>query len=458
VLRALAAAAVLALSAASPGPARAEEARLSLPLARALAVEALRSGDTRLATDTARALLEADHQDAFAHFVLAQAARQQGRPHETRRAAARAFRHAGSDIRRFEAAHLAARGALEGGRLTFAQYWLRRATDVAPDDRTRELAVRDFHAVRRMSPLKWSLRFNVTPSSNVNNGAEDPLNVIDGVPVVGLLSPDALALSGVESSAQLRLRYRISESARQRTELTALSYHRRVRLSDEAKTTAPAARGSDYALDVLEAGLRHQRLAGEGRLVSVAAAAGDIRYGGDPYLDYGRLSLGLDTSAGRSGRISADLALEARRYDTAPDLPERRATLGFGYLRKMGAGDRLRAGLTLHANEIDSTTLRARGATLHLGYEFGRAFGPVTLSARLAAGVTEYPDYRVATIRVPGGRRDESLSATLDVAFQDITHAGFMPVVSVSAERTTSNVSRFETEAISVSFGIRSAF
>jgi hypothetical protein len=82
----------------------------------------------------------------------------------------------------------------------------------------------------------------------------------------------------------------------------------------------------------------------------------------------------------------------------------------------------------------------------------------VTVSANLAAGLRLYPDYRVATIPVPGGRRDESLSASLDIAFQDMTHAGFMPVVSLTAERTDSNVGRFETEALSIGFSIRSAF
>lgn len=449
----------LAVLLSGPGPARAEAVELSIPLARGLAEAAIRSGDFALAAQMAQALLAADPEDDFAHYVMAHAARGDARPRAARRSAARAFRYAETDGRRFEAAQMAARGALDAGQFTVAQYWLRRASDVAPTDQARAVAVRDFRAVRQMNPFNFQLRFSVAPSSNVNNGTEDALNVIDGVPVVGLLSPDALALSGTKFSTDFRARYRLHETAERRTELTARVFLRRVALSDEAKDLAPMARNGDYAFNVLEAGLRHDMALGErAGVLSLSGALGDITYGGDPYLDYARLDvLHVKPVAGR-GRLHYGLGLEARRYDVAPDRPERIAELSLGYAHALASGDRLSLGLSLRGNDVDSTTLLSRGVTARLGYDFGRAFGPVTLSAGLAASYTDYPDYRVATIRVPGGRQDESIAATLDFAFQDIQHAGFQPVVSLKAERTLSNVSRFETESVSVGFGFRSAF
>ncbi|WP_371059940.1 hypothetical protein [Rhodosalinus sp. 5P4] len=443
----------------SPGPARAEAAELSIPLARGLAEAAVRAGDVALATQMARALLDADPEDDFAHYVLAHAARAEDRPRAARRAAVRAFRYARSDGRRFEAAQMAARGALDARQFTVAQYWLRRATDAAPTDQARDVATRDFRAVRRMNPFNFQLRFSVSPSSNVNNGAEDALNVIDGVPVVGLLSPDALALSGVETTVDLRTRFRLHETARQRTELTGRAYLRRVALSDEAKRKAPMASNGDYALNVLEAGLRHDMALGPAAgMLRLSGALGDMAYAGDPYLDFARLTLAHVKPVADRGRLHYGLGLEARRYDRAADRPERIADLFMGYRHALASGDSLDFGVSLRANDVDSTTLLSRGITARLGYDFGRAFGPVTLSAAIAASYTDYPDYRVATIRVPGGRQDESLAATFDIAFQDIQHAGFLPVVSLKAERTLSNVSRFETDSVSVSFGIRSAF
>ena len=56
------------------------------------------------------------------------------------------------------------------------------------------------------------------------------------------------------------------------------------------------------------------------------------------------------------------------------------------------------------------------------------------------------------------GRRDRSWRVSATGALPDITYFGFVPEVTVTAERTESTVARYDTEALSLSFGIRSAF
>ena len=52
----------------------------------------------------------------------------------------------------------------------------------------------------------------MTPSSNVNGGADTPYNIIDGVPLVGTLSAGAQALSGWIGQTSLNVGYRLRRS------------------------------------------------------------------------------------------------------------------------------------------------------------------------------------------------------------------------------------------------------
>ena len=71
---------------------------------------------------------------------------------------------------------------------------------------------------------------------------------------------------------------------------------------------------------------------------------------------------------------------------------------------------------------------------------------------------TTYPDYRILFWSVPGGREDTRSSAEVNVSFDRLGYMGFTPTLKLSSERTLSNVSRFETDELSVSLGLRTAF
>ncbi|MEE4348327.1 MAG: hypothetical protein V2I53_16140, partial [Paracoccaceae bacterium] len=84
--------------------------------------------------------------------------------------------------------------------------------------------------------------------------------------------------------------------------------------------------------------------------------------------------------------------------------------------------------------------------------------GPARLSFALGAARSDFPDYAVGFILVPGGRQDETIFGSVEMLFEAFDYAGFVPSMTVRAQKTRSNVSRFDASEIAVSFGVRSRF
>jgi hypothetical protein len=138
--------------------------------------------------------------------VVARIRRAEGDIDGALEAARRANASADTDDERYAAAVELAAGNFVQERGLIAQFWLRRAAQVAPTEELREAAIRNFRAVRAQTPWSWSLGFSVVPSSNVNNGSRAETIEIAGLPFV--LSGDAQALSGLEATLTGSVRYR----------------------------------------------------------------------------------------------------------------------------------------------------------------------------------------------------------------------------------------------------------
>lgn len=93
-------------------------------------------------------------------------------------------------------------------RFMTAQFWLRRAVQVAPTPVLRRSAIQNYRAVAVVNPWTLWLLFGITPSSNVNNGSVSETLEIGDIDFV--LNPDAPALSGIESTIGLSLGYRLT--------------------------------------------------------------------------------------------------------------------------------------------------------------------------------------------------------------------------------------------------------
>ncbi|MDT8327332.1 MAG: hypothetical protein RQ750_08120 [Roseovarius sp.] len=435
--------------------ASAEPVQIGLAEADALAGQALVQNQPKLAYDLGKGLLEADPKNPRAHYYQALALAQVKAYGPAEKKAARAYWHAENDGQRFQAANLAAQVSFADQRLTGSQFWLRRAVDHAPNDVARAETVSAFQRVRARNPLRFDVRFSVTPSDNVNNGANSPLNVIDGVPVVGILSPSAQALSGVITSAQFSGSYRVAASEGRETRIKSRVNARRVDISDPVEGLS----GSDLSSTIAEVGVtQYLRGASDAVTWKFDLDGGRVWYAGDPLYDFARLSAQRHHKLGKRVFLSFGASAEEQQ-DEANRGADVTVLGGFGAIGlALSGGGRL--GLRLQYRDTDSSGVNRASQqwTGIASYQMGKAIGPALFEFSLGASRLDYNQYRVGFINVPGGRKDESVFGGLTATFNDLGYMGFVPTVSITSEKSSSNISRFDVAETSVTLGIRSEF
>ena len=442
------------------------EINMTLDQARNIGVAALEQGNPTLALQIGYGLLQADPNDAFAHYLIASAFRQQARPAAARRAAALAYRHAGTTPEKFQAAQLAARISVEEQRFTRAQVWLRRSLIHAPDPAFLPRIEEDYRRVRALDPLQLRFSFSIAPSSNVNNGSDSPYALIEGVPVIGIFDGLSQALSGVTAAADLALGYRLHRTQSSETRALARLYSSRVWLDNSSLALANSFPGADvsnedFAFSSAEAGLRHavrpDGMDGRG-LISADLVAGRSWYGGSPYQRFGRLGLSGGLSLTPATTLSVGAEMERRSFETSANRPIESLALRGTLAHGLDNGDRISLSLSWRDSQSDTRNAVNTRTAAYLQYAMAAPIGPARLSFALGAATSDFPDYAVGFIVVPGGRLDETVFGSVEMLFEAFDYAGFVPSMTVRAQKTRSNVSRFEASEIAVSFGVRSRF
>lgn len=435
--------------------ARAEPVTLSLAQTDALAGQALAQGRSRLAYDLSKGLLAADKHNPRAHYYQALALAQARAYGPAEKKAALAYWHAETDAQRYQAANLAAQLSFADDRLTGSQFWLRRAVDHAPDAVARAQTVTAFQTVRARNPLRFDLRLSTTPSDNVNNGANSPLNLIDGVPVVGVLSPSAQALSGVITTAQASVSYRVAQSAERETRLRGRVNARRVDISDPVAGLS----GDDLSSTVAEVGVS-QYLRGGSEAVTwkFDLDGGRVWYGGDPLYDFARLGAARYQRLGEQVLLSFGGSFEDQQDEAARGADSSVAGGFAGLGASLDGGGRI--GVQVQYRNTDSSGVNRASEqwTGIASYAPGRDIGPAHLEFTLGISRLEYGQYQVGFINVPGGRDDSSVFGGVTATFKTWGYMGFVPTLTVTSERSESNISRFDVEETSITLGIRSEF
>jgi len=447
-----------------PGTTEIDLSKLSQPQLQALAADLAAQGLDPQALATAEQILLRDPEDALAHYIVALVTLRNGQTGVARTAARLSFRSAETDRQHFEAARIAGKVAVAEQRWIQAQYWARQTIQFAPDPIRRDVAVGDFRQLRAVSPLAWSLRLGLRPSNNVNGGAEDRLNVIDGYDAVGYLSEDAMALPGLLATANLDASYRIAGGRGHETRLGFSAYLRAVELEGSPTRQYYTADGklgdperipnSEYSGASLGVDLRHTRRLGRG-LAGAKIAAGQSWEAGDPSYAY----LGTELSYGKSFgplHLSVGGGLEARDW-TADPRRDTRSQIGVGFARDLPKG-RLSGGVSLVA--LDSTVDNAQywSVSGNVRYEPEARLGPLAFSFGAGLGHSVYPDYQILYFAPDGGRQDDTLFAEIGLWSPEISHAGFAPELKLQAISVDSNVSRFEHTEFAVAVGLRSTF
>ncbi|SMY09465.1 tetratricopeptide repeat protein [Flavimaricola marinus] len=452
----------LAISLAGAAAAQSTEIRLNVDQMRQLAADTMANQQWAEARALAEALLERDPNDLTALTILATTAFQMGDMTAAREAAAAIYRSGAEDRRRYEAARLAALAAANQERFGLGEIWLRRALTVAPSDDELRLTVRDAAGLRRLNPWSSNIRLSFAPSNNVNGGADSELNIIDGVPLVGILSASAQALDGWLGQGEVSLSYRLRQNETSRTTVSALANGRFVILSEDAQAkldadTLDTAEAEDFSTGRLQFSLGHDQVAERGQF----GLDGSIgAYWSGTELDYTYLRLGAD----RTVSIDAANALRGsfyveQRFDPDDSIPEDRVYYVQGqYIRNLEGGSQASATLAWSARRSDNLNDDYESWTVQAGYSHGEKIGPARLSGYLGYQNLQYDDYFVGFIQVPDGREDNKVFGSLEAVFSDYAYAGFAPVVRLNAATTDSNISRFELDEFNIEIGVRSTF
>ncbi len=424
-----------------------------------MAFDLIRFGHLDSAEALIKGLLDADSEDIDAHYLNAKAAEARRDPTAARQAARRMFRLAENRNARFAASSIAARAALSEEHYTLSQFWLRRAYQSAPNARTEAILERDYARVRAANPLGFKITASVTPSSNVNDGSSDEYNTIAGQDAVGVLSGSAQALEGVEARASLDLSYRIAKGDLWRTTLLYSQYERRVDLSPDAEDQAPDLEDSDFDQTTIGAGLRQEAILPGGRAgARLTVTGGRTWYGGEDLHDFSKGSAEGWLRMTERLRLSALVAQEDRVPEDYPDTVETYRTLSLGLSFALPGGSRIGGAISGQTSDPRNTFQDGTAQSLSVTYAHGQPVLGIGLTGQVSVREEDYPDYIVGVLDVPGGRQDRAWAAGLTMEFGVLDYAGFVPEVTVTAQTRDSNVSRFETEELSVSFGIKSAF
>jgi len=440
---------------------------LTIPQARQVALNALRSQNPRLTLHIAGGLLQRDARDSLAYFMIAQASQQLGEPNTGRRAAARAFQFSKSKEDKYASSQLAARLSYDAKRYTLAQYWLRRSVNFVQTPQQRQQIASDYKRLRAENPWNTQLRFSIAPSSNVNAGSDTNLSTIEGVPVVGILSRSAQALSGVVGVADTSTSYRFSQSTNHSAYVTGRIYSRQIQLSSAARRAVPAVRNKDFSATAVELGLKYVFRTGmqggkqgekRGGLSTLNAIIGKNWYGGDPSSVFSRLGYAHSLSAGKRTRLTFSGSYERRDYNATGRAPTFITRVMGSARHRFKDGGAVQFGL--FANNTTSTWVNTSSisATAHLSYEMGNPIGPAMVSFGIGATYQDFSNYSVGFIVVPGGRQDSVAFASVAATFNTLDYAGFVPKVTLRAQKNNSNISRFDTTQLSVSIGIQSSF
>ncbi|WP_157968883.1 hypothetical protein [Tropicimonas sp. IMCC34011] len=455
--RALAAVAAFALCLAVPEAPRAEEISLSIPEARELARRAFRAGDDALANALGRKLRLADPEDPTALILIAATSPSLGDAKAGREAGAEAWRMAGSDGLKHEAAWYTSRAAAADDSWIAAQFWMRRAYGTAPDDSTRDRVGEAFGRMRAVSPLTVRLSFSNGRTDNINGGSSSEWLVLDDSLPVGRLSGTARALSGTRTSATLAAARTLSRGTDHRTALTFDGYRTWNELSEEAREQAPGIEGSAFDYGAAEIGLTHSIAPGDLPVPDTYALAfGKSWYGYEPLDRSARLSLGRSVELPGEVDLRLGAGLERRLSLTGGEARTGR-TASVALSREI-VGVHTRFSLSARDVASDDANLDWSGASAALDLSMGEPLAGMHLSGGLSWERRDFDAYRVGFIDVPGGRQDETLSARLSLRIDAVGRMGFSPVIGLEARTTDSTISRFDGEATNLTLGVASAF
>jgi len=419
---------------------------------RLTAAASLEAAQAARALALAEALMLRNPDDRIALNIAARGALQVGRPDKTLRYSKRLFRTSQSDRERFAAARTAALALASSENFTRAQIWLRRARQLAPDEAARAAVGRDYRVLRARNPLRFQFDVGISPSSNINNGSSEDGFEFLGVPIG--FTPDARALSGLEFSFTGNVEFKLHQTGRRLTTLSASSTASRYALSPPSAEAAPNFDAADLDRTRLGVELQHQwATSGRDDPANIAIGVELAHFAGDPYAREVALSGGRTWHLSDETGIHGQLALARTTY-LQTDTTSRQWDASLRWSRELDEGKRLHlfagAGETLS----DTDSLRSRRRHIGIGYDFGRVADRFDIGLGFSHVWRDYEP----SLLTPEGRHDRQVKASVTLGMPMVEVYGFQPETRFELQDTASNTARYDTQSLSVDFGFRSAF
>ncbi|APE42916.1 hypothetical protein BOO69_05370 [Sulfitobacter alexandrii] len=418
--------------------------------ARLAAARLLSTGQARAAAEITTVLIARDPQDAPSLIVHAHALRVLERYGPAQRAARDAWRATERDIEKYGAALAMAQALSSDGKKTRAQFWLRRAADVAPTARMRNRAVRDYQFVRTTNPWSVDVSFGINPSDNVNNAPRDNTFVLGGLIFT---NPAAVPISGFSVTSDTTLRYNFGVTTTHRNFAALRWTESHVVFTDDNVPAGVDA--SDYAFRKLQARVGRDWTTGpDAPRQTIAFSFGQLWSGDRQFADEYEIEWrqAFQRDAGRSFAWEARLGHSDRK--DAAIRSNNTYALGGRWSRPVATGDRLSWDARISRTDSDSRAIAHTRLDAGLQYAFSQPFMGAQALLSVSGELRQYDD----PLYTPEARRDIKATVSGSLLFVDFDTYGFAPKLTLEASRTNSNVSRFETRNFGLNIGFQSLF
>lgn len=411
----------------------------------------------------AEALLTRDPEDVTALVLKSRALRDMAREREALDVAREAHALARTDEEVYATSLVRAQALSSLGARTRAQYWLRVASEHAPNEEARARAVQDFKYVRARNRWNTRLSFSVAPTSNVNDGSAHDTISYGGLQGI-VLGGSARALSGMSYTGSLTTRYRFLEGKNFQTEAGLHLYGQTFTLSEEARDLAPDAKGSDFAYSSAAFGIVHKwRPEGWSGPLEFSLLAGRGWYGGADYSRYTRSGIARRFILGKSTALRVEAGGE--RFKRVTDEATSRSIHANARLLHEfdnGAGLRLSFGARDSQSELGSLDYtRYLGG---VGYTLPKPVGTARVTLEVDAEKRIFDEFptldTIGPFIIMTEKKREDVRGTVGVRlfFDRVEYMGFSPTVTFRHSENHSTDDRYDTVDTGVHFGFRSNF
>lgn len=425
--------------------------------ARELAWRALQTNKPHVTLQLADQLIERQPEAFEPAYLRAEALRRMRRNDQAVAAAKVAFQKAVSRNHKYDAAHSVAKSHFANGSKGYAQMWLRRAEQNAPDEKARSRVVRDFQHVRRSKPMKTRLNFSIVPTSNINNGSTNDQIMINGIPFRVPSSGQPHSGTGITVGFHTTYRKPLKDGVTLRFGVkgTTTQYV----LSKEAKALGSGLTGSDfaYAAFELQAGITrfNPKFKGTGfGATRFDVALGRSWYGGNSLSNYGRISVGQDYGFSPRALARAKVGIERQQRLDSGISSATIKSFDLDMIHRFKDKSRLTYGVTLRDTNSESNTVESDVIAARVSYTMAPMQMDITPTFSLNIDRTDYSRLSIGGVQ----RVDDRISASVSVFFPKVSYYGFAPTVNVTASQKSSTIDIYSNKTLSMNIGFQSAF